>query len=295
MSFRKRVSEGKFVVTAEAGPPAIPPKGVDVSQMLDSLAPVRDRVDALNITDLKSSVMRMSALAAAHILREKGFNPILHFTCRDRNRLALQADLLGAWALGIENILIVTGDDVTFGDHPETKPVFDLDSLQLLGAVSRLNEGYDLAGNELEGSPDFFVGAGITVMTGLDGDARSEMSAIEAKVVAGAKFLLTSPIFDIGIFETFVKRVEHFRIPIISGVMLLKSTSMARFLNGNVDNVFVPEALIGQMEKTENRIKTSISIAAELIRELKHLCQGIYLMPIGWEKSIPAVLDAAKL
>jgi 5,10-methylenetetrahydrofolate reductase len=292
MSFRESLSAGKFVITAEVGPPAIPPKGVDISQMLDSLAPIRELVDGLNISDLKSSVMRMSAVAVAHILKEKGFDPILHVTCRDRNRLALQSDLLGAWALGIENLLILTGDEVSFGDHPEAKPVFDLDSPRLLGAVSRLNEGYDMAGNKLEGSPDFFMGAGANIAEeGLE----SEMQKIEAKVMAGAKFLLTSPVFDVGDFEMFVKRAKPFGVPIIGGIMLLKSVSMARFLNRNVDNISVPETLIGQMEKSEDRIKTSISIAARLIGQLKNLCHGIYLMPIGWEKSIPVVLDAAKL
>lgn len=295
MGLRKRLSEEKFVITSEVGPPAIPPKGVDISQMLESLEPLKGRLDALNITDLKSSVMRMSALAVAHILKEKGFDPILHFTCRDRNRLALQADLLGAWALGIENILVITGEDVTFGDHPEAKPVFDLSSLELLGTVKRLNDGYDLAENELQGSPDFFVGAGINVMAESEGALKSEIAKMEKKVVAGAKFFQTSPVYDIRSFEKFIKRVEHFRLPIIGGIMFLKSASMARFMNKNIDNVFVPEGLITEMEKAKNREKVSIDIAARLIKELKDLCQGVYLMPVGWEKNIIAVLDAAEL
>jgi 5,10-methylenetetrahydrofolate reductase len=295
MSFRKNLNIGKFVVTSEVGPPTIPPKGVDISQMLELLEPLKEGIDALSITDLKSSVMRMSAMAVAHILKEKGFDPILNFTCRDRNRLALQADLLGAWALGIENILVITGDNVAFGDHPEAKPVFDLNLLELLDTVKNLTEGCDLAGNELQGSPDFFVGAGINVMTESEEALKSEIAKMERKAVAGAKFFLTSPVYDIGSFEKFVKRVEHFRLPIIGGVMFLKSTSMARFMNKNIDNVFIPEELIEQMEKTKNRLKTSITIAARLIKELKNLCQGVYLMPIGWEKNIPAVLDAAEI
>jgi len=295
MSIRKGLSTGKFVITSEVGPPAIPPKGVDISQMLEFLEPLKERVDAFNITDLKSSVMRMSALAVAHILKEKGFEPILHFTSRDRNRLALQADLLGAWALGIENILVITGDDVTFGDHPEAKPVFDLDSSELLRTVKKLNEGFDLAGNELQGRPDFFVGAGINVMTESGETLKSEIAKMETKVMAGAKFFQTSPVYDMGSFEKFIKSVEHFRIPIIGGIMLLKSASMARFMNKNIDNVFIPEELITEMEKAKSREKVSTAIAARLIKELRHLCQGVYLMPIGWEKNIPAVLDAAEL
>lgn len=295
MSIRKRLSSGKFVITSEVGPPAIPPKGVDVSQMLESLEPLKERVEAFNITDLKSSVVRMSALAAAHILKEKGFEPILHLTCRDRNRLALQADLLGAWALGIENILAITGDDVAFGDHPEAKPVFDLDSLELLRTVKKLNEGFDLAGNELQGRPDFLLGAGINLVTNSEGALKSEIAKMESKVMAGAKFFQTSPVYDIGGFEKFIKEVEHFRVPIIGGIMLLKSASMARFMNRNIDNVFIPEELIAEMEKAKSREKVSIAIAARLIKEMKRLCQGVYLMPIGWEKNIPAVLDAAEL
>lgn len=295
MDFRKSLSSGKFVITSEVGPPAIPPKGVDISQMLEFLEPLKERVHAYNITDLKSSVMRMSALAVAHILKEEGFDPILHFTCRDRNRLALQADLLGAWALGIENILVITGDDVTFGDHPEAKPVFDLDSLELLGTVKRLNEGFDLAGNELQGRPDFFVGAGLNIMIESEGALRSEIAKMERKVMAGAKFFQTSPVYDIGSFEKFIREVEHIRVPIIAGIMLLKSASMARFMNKNIDNVFIPEDLIAEMEKAKSRVEVSMAIAARLIKELKNLCQGVYLMPIGWEKNIPAVLDAAEL
>lgn len=281
MNFRQSLSSGKFVITSEVGPPAIPPKGVDISQMLEFLEPLKERVDAFNITDLKSSVMRMSALAVAHILKEKGFDPILHFTCRDRNRLALQADLLGAWALGIENILVITGDNVTFGDHPEAKPVFDLDSSELLRTVNKLSEGFDLAGNELEGRPDFFVGAGINIMTESGEALKSEIAKMERKVMAGAKFFQTSPVYDTGSIEKFIKRVEHFRVPVIGGIMLLKSASMARFMNKNIDNVFVPEGLIDQMEKAKSRVEVSIAIAAHLIKELKNLCQGVYLMPIG--------------
>jgi len=295
MDFRKSLSSGKFVKTSEVGPPAIPPKGVDISQMLEFLEPLKERVHAYNITDLKSSVMRMSALAVAHILKEEGFDPILHFTCRDRNRLALQADLLGAWALGIENILVITGDNVTFGDHPEAKPVFDLDSSELLRTVNKLSEGFDLAGNELKGRPDFFVGAGINIMTESGEALKSEIAKMERKVMAGAKFFQTSPVYDIGSFEKFIREVEHIRVPIIAGIMLLKSASMARFMNKNIDNVFIPEDLIAEMEKAKSRVEVSMAIAARLIKELKNLCQGVYLMPIGWEKNIPAVLDAAEL
>jgi len=292
-SFKETLYSGDFVVTVEVGPPGMPPKGVDVSEIVDSLQPLKGRVDSVNVSDMKSSVMRLSALAVAHLLKDRGFDPILHFTCRDRNRLALQSDLLGAWALGIENILVITGEEVAFGDHPEAKAVFDLDSVGLLGSVKKLNEGCDLAGNELQSRPDFFAGAGISIRTESEEALKSEIAKMERKVTAGAKFFQTSPVYDIGSFEKFIKMVEHFRVPIIGGIMPLKSASMARFMNKNIDNISVPEELITEIESTRDRVKTSIAIAARLIRELKGICQGIYLMPAGWEKNIPAVLDAA--
>jgi len=273
----------------------MPPKGVDVSEMVKSLQFLKGRIDGVNVTDMKSSVMRLSALAVSHILKENGFDPILHFTCRDRNRLALQADLLGAWALGIENILVITGEDMTFGDHPEAKPVFDLDSLELLQTVKKLNEGFDLAGNELQGHPDFFVGAGVNIMTGSEEALKTEIAKMERKVVAGAKFFQTSPVYDMASFEKFIKRVEHFSVPIMGGVMLLKSASMARFMNSNMPGISVPEELIAEMEKAKNRMTASIAIAARLIKGLRDICQGVYIMPIGWEKSISEVLDVAEV
>jgi 5,10-methylenetetrahydrofolate reductase len=216
-------------------------------------------------------------------------------TCRDRNRLALQSDLLSAWVLGIRNVLALTGDHPALGDHPEAMPVFDLDSVSLLKVIKRLNEGFDMAGNQLKGATDFLPGA--VVNPGADTEASLEMQIIkmEKKIEAGARFFQTQGIYDLDLFEKFMKRVEGFNTPVLGGVILLKSAGMARFMNKNVAGVFVPESLIKEMEETKDKVKTSVSIAARLIKGMKELCQGVHIMAIGWEKKIPLVLEEAGL
>jgi len=279
------------VVTTEIGPP----KGTDISEIEEVAEILRGRVDAANVTDQQSSVMRLGSLATCHLLKERGLEPILQMTCRDRNRLALQSDLLSAWVLGIENVLAITGDLPALGDHPQAKPVYDLDSVQLLGTIKRLNEGYDMVGNELQGKPDFFPGA--VVNPGADTDAAFELQLIkmEKKIATGAKFFQTQAVYDVNSFAKFMKRVEGFNVPILAGIIPLKSVGMARFLNKNVAGVFVPEELIDKMAEAEDKTRTGIEIAANLLRELKDICHGIHIMAIGWEKKVPAVLEAAGL
>jgi len=228
-------------------------------------------------------------------LVDRGIDPVFQLTCRDRNRLALQSDLLSAWVLGVRNVLALTGDHPTLGDHPDAVPVFDLDSVSLLKVIGRLNEGFDLAGNQLKGAPAFFPGA--VVNPGADTEAALEMQIIkmEKKIEAGAKFFQTQGIYDLDLFEKFMKRIEGFKIPVLGGIILLKSAGMARFMNKNVAGVFVPEPLIKEMEETKDKVKTSVKIAAELIKGMKHLCQGVHIMAIGWEKRVPLVLEEAGL
>jgi 5,10-methylenetetrahydrofolate reductase len=192
-------------------------------------------------------------------------------------------------------VLALTGDHPTLGDHPEAMPVFDLDSVSLLKVIGRLNEGFDMAGNQLKGAPDFFPGA--VVNPGADTEAAFEMQIIkmEKKIEAGAKFFQTQGIFDLGLFEKFMSRVEGFKIPVLGGIILLKSAGMARFMNKNVAGVFVPEPLIKEMEETKDKVKTSIEIASRLITGMKDLCRGVHIMAIGWEKRIPLVLYEAGL
>jgi len=277
---------GKFVVTAEVGPP----KGVDVTEFLEKAEFLRHRVDAINVTDQQSSVMTLGSLAACHLLKERGIEPVYQLTCRDRNRIALQSDLLSAYVLGIENVLCLTGDYVTLGDHPQAKPVFDLDSVTLLRAVETLQSGHDLAGKPLKGTPRFFPGA---VVSPGSNPLEPQIAKMEKKVRAGARFFQTQGVYDAEQFARFMERVKHLKVPVLVGIILLKSAGMARFMNRNVAGVHVPDHLIEEMAEAEDRVKTSIEIAARLIREVKDICQGVHIMSLGWERYIPAILDAA--
>ena len=288
MTFCDKIKAGKFLITSEIGPP----KGVDIKEMLDDAELIKARVDAINVTDLQSSVMRLGSLAVCRLLKERAIEPIFQITCRDRNRLALQSDLLSAYVLGIENVLALTGDYPTLGDHPEAKPVFDLDSVQLLEVIKALQAGKDMKGNALKGSPKFCVGA--VVNPGAD-PIEPEIIKMEKKIEAGAVFFQTQAVYDIGLFKKFLDNIKHLKTTILAGIVLLKSAGMAIFMNKNVAGVFVPDNLIKEMEETKDKSAKSIEIASRLIKELKPLCQGIHIMPIGWDKKVPLTLDAAGL
>ena len=291
MSLQPHLEAGKFVITTEIGPL----KGTDTTEIEEVAEVLRGKVDAANVTDQQSSVMRLGSLTTCHLLKERGLDSVFQLTCRDRNRLALQSDLLSAAVLGIENVLAITGDLPALGDHPHAKPVYDLDSVQLLWTIKRLNEGYDLSGNELQGKTNLFPGA--VVNPGADTEAAFELQLIkmENKIEAGAKFFQTQAIYEPSLFAKFMKRAEKFKIPVLAGIIPLKSAGMARFMNKNVSGVFVPDELINQMATAEDKVKTGLEIAAGLIKELKDMCQGVHIMAIGWEKKVPALLDMAGL
>jgi len=282
------IASGRFVVTAEVGPP----KGIDLAETLADAALLAPRVVAINVTDQQSAVMRVGSLPFCALLQQRGIEPVLQMTCRDRNRIALQSDLLGAAALGIENVLCLTGDYVTLGDHPQAKPVFDLDSVSLLRAVTTLMQGQDLAGKPLKGTPTFFPGAVVT--PGAD-PLEPQIIKMEKKIRAGAKFFQTQAVYEPEAFAEFMEKVKPLGVPVMAGIVLLKSAGMARFMNRNVAGVHVPDALIAEMEEAPNKGAKSVEIAARLIRELRPHCQGVHIMAIGWEKRVPAVLDAAGL
>ncbi len=289
MTFKEKLQSGKFLVTSEIGPP----KGIQTKQILEDAELIRGRVDGINVTDLQSSVMRLGSLAVCSLLKQKGFEPIFQVTCRDRNRLALQSDILSAAALGIENLLILTGDHTTMGDHPEAKPVFDLDSVQLLQVVRKLQEGLDMKGNKLEGAPPKFS-VGAVVNPGAD-PLEPQIIKMEKKIEAGAEFFQTQAVYDVKVFENFLNKTKHLKATIMAGIVLLKSAGMARYMNKNVAGVFVPDNLIKEMETAQDKPAKSVEIASRLIKELRPLCRGIHIMPIGWDKVVPKVLDAASL
>ncbi|MFC1871420.1 methylenetetrahydrofolate reductase [Chloroflexota bacterium] len=291
MSLKSSLEAGKFAITTEIGPL----KGTDTTEIEEVAELLRGRVDGANATDQQSSVMRLGSMATCHILKERGLDPVLQMTCRDRNRLALQSDLLSAHVFGIENVLALTGDLPSLGDQPQSKPVYDLDSVQLLWAINRLNEGFDMVGNELQGKTNFFPGAVVT--PGADTEAKRELQLIkmEKKIAVGAKFFQTQAIYDPDAFAAFMKRVERLKIPVLAGIIPLKSAGMARFMNKNVAGVSVPDDLIDRMAKAEDKVAVGIEIAADLMKKLKDVCQGVHIMAIGWEKRVPAILDAAGL
>jgi methylenetetrahydrofolate reductase (NADPH) len=288
MSFGKKLKSGKFIITSEIGPP----KGVEIEEALKEAEILKGKVDAFNVTDLQSSVMRLGSLATCRLLVERDLEPVFQITCRDRNRLALQSDLLSAYVLGIKNILVLTGDHTTLGDHPQAKPVFDLDSVSLLKVASGLMEGKDMVGNELVGKPEFILGA--VVNPGAD-PLEPQIIKMKKKIEAGAKFFQTQAVYDLKSFEGFMKIAGKFKVPILGGIVLLKSAGMAKFMNANVAGVNVPDRYINMMAeaKKEDRPKVSIQIAAELMKGMKELCHGIHIMPLGWEKYVPSVLDEA--
>jgi methylenetetrahydrofolate reductase (NADPH) len=288
MSLKDKLASGKFVITTEIGPP----KGVDIQEMKENAEVLAGKVDAVNLTDQQSSVMRLGSLASCILSKQWGLEPIFQMTCRDRNRIALESDMLNAYVMGIENILCLTGDHVSLGDHPGAKPVFDLDSVSLLGTATELQKGRDLGGKELKGAPHFFMGASVT--PGSD-PVEPQIIKMEKKVKAGAQFFQTQAVYDPKKFEEFMKAVKHLNVPVLVGIVVLRSAAMARFMNKNVAGVFVPDALIDELDKAENKAKKSTEIAARLIKDMKGMCQGVHIMAIGMEKRVPAIIEASGL
>jgi methylenetetrahydrofolate reductase (NADPH) len=293
VSLQSKLESGKFAITCEVGPL----KGTDITEVEENAELLKNKVDAANVTDQQSSVMRLGSLVTSHIILNKGLEPIYQMVCRDRNRIALQSDLLSAWVLGIKNVLSITGDLPALGDHPEAKGVYDLDSVTLLHTIGRLNEGFDLSGNELQGKTSFFPGAVVKVESDTEASMELQIAKLERKVAAGARFIQTQAVYDAGSFGKFMKRVEKFKVPILAGVIPLKSAGMAKFMNKNVSGVFVPDDLIQKMTDApkEDRENTGIQICADLIKQLKPLCQGVHIMAIGWEKKVPDIIQAAGL
>ena len=292
MSFQDILNSGKFVVTAEVGPP----KGTDIKEMLHHMDILKGKIDAVNITDNQSAVMRICSMAVSKIALEKGLEPILQMTCRDRNRIGLQSDLLGANVLGIRNVLCMTGDHVSAGDHKQAKPVYDIESVQLLKMVEGLNNGKDLSGNDLKGSTDYFQGA---VVTPESNPIEPQLFKFEKKVKAGAKFFQTQAIYDIEKFKEFMKHARQYPVKVLAGLVVLKSAGMANFLNNFVPGIRVPQTLIDELKAAgkEKALDTGMTITARHIRQLKEegICDGVHIMAIGMEDKVPEIMQRAGL
>ena len=292
VSFKETLASGKFIVTSEVGPP----KGTNLEKMIHHIALLKDCVDAINLTDHQSSVMRYPSLGGALLVKEQGGEPILQMTCRDRNRLALQADLLFAYSRGIRNVLCLTGDSIVVGDHKEARGVFDLDSSQLLAAIRTLERGKDLGGNDLDGTVSFCAGA---IVTPEANPLEPQLIKFEKKIEAGAEFIQTQAVYDLDKFRDFISYARQFPVKILAGIILLTSAPMARYMNKNVPGVRVPQSLIDEMAAAPKgtALAKGIEIAGRMIREIKEerICDGVHIMAIGREEVVPEILKEAGL
>lgn len=284
MSFlSEQLDNGQFVVTAEIAPP----KGTDLSEALAAVEKLTG-IAAVNVTDNQGANMRLSSLALAARLQQQGTETVLQLTCRDRNRMALQSDLLGAASFGIENLLLLSGDHSKFGDHPDSRPVFDLDSVQLLDMAAGLMAGTDMAGKSLDGVPEFFPGAAVNPAAE---PFELMFQKVAKKVDSGARFFQTQSVFDCETLERFMLAMQPLQVPVIAGVLLIRSSRMARFLNDNIPGVQVPETLVQRLDSAEDPLAEGVEIAREAVAWARDHCQGVHLMTLGHEDKIPEILS----
>lgn len=292
MKLTELFSSNEFVVTAEMGPP----KGMDLSELLSAADKHLRCVDAINVTDCQSSVMRLGSLVTCKALTDAGHNTVFQLTCRDRNRIALQSDLLGAAHFGIENVLLLTGDHTTLGDCPQAKPVYDLDSVSLLQAASKLEAGGDFDGNELTPPlPSFSKGA---VVSPCSDSLDAQLRKMELKVRSGARFFQTQTVYEPGKFIEFMNSAKQFGVPVMLGMVILKGAGMANFMNRNIAGVNIPQQIIDELAADKERAKSGVSgieIAARIIKECRPYCQGLHIMQLGWDDKVPLLLERVGL
>lgn len=291
MNFKQKLESNKFVISCEISPP----KGVDTANAVKEAHELQGLADAINLTDNQRSVMRMNPIALAHYFIKEGIEPILQMTCRDRNVLALQSDLLSAYALGIRNILVLTGDYPREGDHPMAKPVFDLDSVQLVALANILTKGKDWVGHNLEGTPDFYIG--VAHNPALEPEALYLMK-LEKKIVAGARFIQTQAIYNTKLFIDFINKLKNIShghdIKILAGIFPLKSAKMAHFMNQKIPGVFIEKNIIKKLEKSKNPVNTGIDFASDIIEEIKTHCHGLHLMTMGSIETAKTIIKKIK-
>jgi len=290
MTFHNKLSKGDFVVLAEMNTP----KGVDISDLVTNVRHLKSRIDSIVIPDMDNGVMHMSALAGGSIIRQQGLEPMIHIYGRDRNRMAIQGDMLAAHVLGIHNLLVVQGENIINGDHQNATPVDDLNELDLLGMVQSLMKGTDLAGFELKGKPSFFTGCQVQPIRD-DGHLEKEFKNAGAKVSAGAQYIMVPPVFDIAYYTKILNKFKSLNVPVIATVFMLKSVGMARYISINDPGSRLSESLISRIRKAKDREAECIRISGEMIKELKKEAQGIKISASGWEDRLPAILDCAGL
>ena len=292
MKITELFERGEFVVSAEVGPP----KGFHVDHLLEDAKKYLSGISAVNVTDNQSSVMRLGSLAMSKALLDQGLTPIYQLTCRDRNRIALQSDLLSAAMFGIENLAAADRRPHQAGDHPQAKPVFDLDSVSLIHAVKQLESGVDLGGNELVGEPPKFAKG--AVVSPCSDSVDAQLAKMERKVRAGADYFQTQAVFEPEKFIRFMEKAKQFGKPVQVGIIIPKSAGMAKFMNNNVAGIHVPDEMIEELKKDKEKTKagiTGVEIAARIIKECRPYCQGVHIMALGWEDKVPELLKQAGL
>jgi len=287
MGFREKIGKGKFVITTELTPPC----GVNIDSVLRSAEFLKNKVDAINVTDMAGGIMRLGSLSLSHLIKEKGGEPIFQITGAHRNRLALQSEILSASVLGIENVLCLSGDPPLEKGEKPAKPVFDLDSVGILKMIKRMEEGYDLSGRALEGRVRFFCGAAV------DPNAENiefQIEKMKRKIEAGARFFQTQPVFNLDKFKRFMEKAGKLEVPILAGIIFLKNRKSAEYLNRNILGISIPAEMIRRIEEAKEKEKESVEIAWELIRDLRGLCQGIHLMPLGKNELVNQLIEKMK-
>jgi methylenetetrahydrofolate reductase (NADPH) len=290
MALEEKVNAGRFVMLGEFEPP----KGNNFSTYLKHANQVRGRLDAFVVPEMASAVLKASSLGACALLQREGIETVFQVCCRDRNRLALQADLLAASGLGVKNLMVVSGDDITHGDHPQARTVHDLTTMELLEVVQRFGTGKDMVGIELNGAPHFYTGAALD-NTAAGGLLEIELENLQKKIALGVKFFVTHPIFDLRVLQQFVKRVDTSRIALIPTVLLLKSAGMARYIDRNIKGVSIPAEMIRDIQKAPDKVEICTTIAAQTINRLKAMgMAGVLISTVGWEDKLPMILDRVK-
>jgi methylenetetrahydrofolate reductase (NADH) len=290
MSFQKRLASGEFVVLAEMNTP----KGVDTAQLITNARRIKGRVDAVIVPDMDNGVMRMSALAGGVLMQQQGIEAVIHTYCRDRNRMALQGDILAAHALGIQNLVVANSEDMANGDHREARPVEDLDELALLAAIQSLEDGKDMAGFDLEGAPSFTTGCTIASFASEE-EMNAELELTHQMVKAGAQFIIAPPVFDVDRFGSFLDKAKGLGVPVIATIFLIKSVGIARYMALNEPGAYISEDLIRRIRKASDRESECLKIAGELISALKDKVAGVTIETHGWEHRLASILDYAGL
>lgn len=289
-TFRDALERGEFVITGEVAPP----HGTDYSAMLESVRKLSPLCHALNVTDNQGATLHLSSLAASRVVLENGggCEPIFQQTCRDRNRLALQSDLMAAWTLGLENVLVVTGDDPRGGDHPKAKGVFDLDSTQLLEVTRGMNAGVDMNGSPLDGATDFFMGAALFPEAE---PWEIQLERALQKVEAGARFFQTQAVTDVDKFARAAEALAPTGAKLIAGILLFKSPRVIKFINERLAGLMVPDWITERVTTAESPLDEAIGIATEQARELRDIADGIHIMPLGSDDAVARILEGAGL